>query len=71
MTLIKSFYSGDPEVIQKHADLQKHQLGNKPISLGRVPALDAGDPGSIPGGGKLIVCLQGALLWSSFSIVHY
>ncbi len=27
-------------------------------SLGRVPACDAGDPGSIPGGGKLNVCLQ-------------
>ncbi len=31
-------------------------------SLGRVPACDAGDPDSIPGGGKLNVCLQGALL---------
>jgi hypothetical protein len=31
-------------------------------SLGSVPACDAGDPGSIPGGGKLNVCLQGALL---------
>ncbi len=28
-------------------------------SLGRVPACNAGDPGSIPGGGKFIVCLQG------------
>ena len=27
-------------------------------SLGRVPACDAGDPGSIPGGGNLNVCLQ-------------
>jgi hypothetical protein len=27
-------------------------------SLGRVPACDAGDPGSIPGGGYLNVCLQ-------------
>ena len=31
-------------------------------SLGRVPAYYAGDPGLIPGGGKLYVCLQGALL---------
>ncbi len=31
-------------------------------SLGSVPACDAGDPGSIPGGGKLNVCHQGALL---------
>jgi hypothetical protein len=30
MTLVKSLYSGDPDVIQKHADLQRHQLGNKP-----------------------------------------
>jgi hypothetical protein len=28
-------------------------------SLGRVPAYDACDPGPIPGGGKLNVCLQG------------
>ena len=28
-------------------------------SLGRVPAYDACDPGSIPGGGNLNVCLQG------------
>jgi hypothetical protein len=28
-------------------------------SLGRVPAYDACDPGLIPGGGKLNVCLQG------------
>jgi hypothetical protein len=27
-------------------------------SLGTVPACDAGDPGSIPGGGNLNVCLQ-------------
>jgi hypothetical protein len=27
-------------------------------SLGRVPVCDAGDPGSIPGGGNLNVCLQ-------------
>ena len=27
-------------------------------SLGRVPACDAGDPGSIPCGGTLNVCLQ-------------
>jgi hypothetical protein len=27
-------------------------------SLGRVPASDAGDPGSIPGRGNLNVCLQ-------------
>ncbi len=27
-------------------------------SLGRVPACDAGDPGSIPVGGNLNVCLQ-------------
>ena len=27
-------------------------------SLGRVPACDAGDPGSLPGGGNLNVCLQ-------------
>ncbi len=27
-------------------------------SLGRVPTCDAGDPGSIPVGGKLNVCLQ-------------
>jgi hypothetical protein len=31
-------------------------------SLGRVPACDAGDPGSFPDGGNLDVCLQGALL---------
>jgi hypothetical protein len=31
-------------------------------SLGMVPACDAGNPGLIPGGGKLNVCLQGALL---------
>ncbi len=30
--------------------------------LGRVTACDAGDPGLIPGRGKLNVCLQGALL---------
>ncbi len=32
MTLVKSLYSGDPdaEVIQTHADLQRHQLGNEP-----------------------------------------
>jgi hypothetical protein len=30
MTLVKSLYSGDPDVIQKHADLQRHQLGNEP-----------------------------------------
>jgi hypothetical protein len=28
------------------------------LNLGRVPACDAGDPGSIPGGGNLNVCLQ-------------
>ena len=27
-------------------------------SSGRVPVCDAGDPGSIPGGGNLNVCLQ-------------
>jgi hypothetical protein len=27
-------------------------------SLGRVPACDTGDPGSIPSGGNLNVCLQ-------------
>ena len=27
-------------------------------SFGRVPACDAGDPGSIPGGGNLNICLQ-------------
>jgi hypothetical protein len=27
-------------------------------SLGRVPACDTGDPGSIPGGGNLNFCLQ-------------
>jgi hypothetical protein len=31
-------------------------------SLGRVPACDPGDLGSIPEGGKLNICLQGALL---------
>ena len=37
-------------------------------SLGRVPACDAGDPGSIPGGGKLNACpLPGGQLTST----HY
>jgi hypothetical protein len=27
-------------------------------ALGRVPACDTGDPGSIPGGGNLNVCLK-------------
>jgi hypothetical protein len=31
-------------------------------SLGRVPACDADDLDSVPGGVKLNVCLQGALL---------
>jgi hypothetical protein len=41
-------------------------LGPKKVeifsSLGRVPACDAGDLGPTPGGGKLNVCLQVALL---------
>jgi hypothetical protein len=37
-------------------------------SLGRVPACDAGDPGSVPGGGNLNVCpLPGGQLTST----HY
>ncbi len=36
-------------------------------SLGRVPAWDAGDPGSIPGGGKLNACpLPGCQLTSTY-----
>jgi hypothetical protein len=31
-----------------------HSISCLDSSLGRVPACDAGDPGSIPGGGKLI-----------------
>jgi hypothetical protein len=31
-------------------------------SLGRVPACGAGDPGPIPGGGNLNVCLQDFLI---------
>jgi hypothetical protein len=30
MTLVKSLYSDDPDVIRKHTDLQRHELTNKP-----------------------------------------
>ncbi len=35
-----------------------HSISCLDSSLGRVPACDAGDLGSIPGGGKPSVCLQ-------------
>ncbi len=38
---------------EKHST---HSISCLDSSLGRVPACDAGDPGSIPGGGKLNVC---------------
>ncbi len=107
MTLVKSLYSGDPEVIVicmavgairvkvispsngnnskpsyiwvtnrlqvshvwhhmhwgSHVEVPNNQrISFLDSSLGRVPACDAGDPGSNPGGGKLKICLQGALL---------
>ena len=45
-----------------------HSISCLDSSLGRVPACDAGDPGSIPGGGKLNACpLPGGQLTST----HY
>ncbi len=38
-------------------------------SLGRLPTCDAGDLGSIPGGGKLNVCVQGEVLVRN--VIHY
>ncbi len=38
-------------------------------SLGRVPVCNAGDPGSIPGGGALNVCVQGEVLGRN--VIHY
>jgi hypothetical protein len=55
----------DPARLQQPGQveiLNSQQISCLDSSLGRVPACDAGDRGSIPGGGKLKVCLQGALL---------
>jgi hypothetical protein len=38
---------------EKHST---HSISCLDSSLGRVSACDSGDPGSVPGGGKLSVC---------------
>jgi hypothetical protein len=49
----------DPSLAVKLLAPTTHSISCLDSSLGRVPTCDAGDPGLIPGGGKLNVCLQG------------
>ena len=43
----------DPSLAVRWVAPTTHSISCLDSSLGRVPACDAGDPGSIPGGGKL------------------
>ena len=43
----------DPSLAVRRVAPTTHRISCLDSSLGRVPACDAGDPGSIPGGGKL------------------
>ncbi len=58
----------DPSLAVRWLAPTTHSISFLDSSLGRVPACDAGDPGSIPGRGKLNACpLPGGQLTST----HY
>ena len=58
----------DPSLAVRWVAPTTHSISCLDSSLGRVPACDTGDPGLIPGGGKLNAC---PLPGSHVSSIHY